>query len=223
MNIEVYPDRELMMLSVADRLASELGGFLRAQERVSFAVPGGTTPGPVFDVLADVDLDWSRVDILLTDERWLDEDAPRSNTRLVRKRLLRGRAAAANLVPLHADTESPEAALETLTEGVRTCLPLSIALLGMGGDLHIASLIPGADRLSEALSDDAPPLMALRAPGAREPRVTLTAPVFKQAMNLHILITGREKRAALDRAGKLDTLEAPVRAVLDQATVHWAE
>ena len=42
-------------------------------------------------------------------------------------------------------------------------------------------------------------------------------------MSIHILITGAEKRAALERATQLPVEEAPVRAVLGQATVHWAE
>jgi 6-phosphogluconolactonase len=65
--------------------------------------------------------------------------------------------------------------------------------------------------------------MAMRAQGAGEPRVTLTAPVLKAAMNIHILITGADKRAALERAAHLPVQEAPVRCVLGQATVHWAE
>jgi 6-phosphogluconolactonase len=63
----------------------------------------------------------------------------------------------------------------------------------------------------------------MRAEAAGEPRVTLTAPVLKEAFNIHILITGPEKRAALERAMTLTPAEAPVRAVLDNATVHWAE
>jgi 6-phosphogluconolactonase len=92
----------------------------------------------------------------------------------------------------------------------------------MGADMHTASLFPGADRLAEALSDQAPILMALRADAAGEPRITLTAPVLKAAMATHILITGPEKRAALGRAQGLTLPEAPVRAVLANATVHWA-
>lgn len=223
MNLQTYPDRELMMLSVADRIAGQLGDFLRRDGRATLSVPGGTTPGPIFDTLSGVDLDWANVAVILNDERWVPETSDRSNTALVRRRLLRNRAAKANLVPLYADTDAPEAALDALSEGVRPHLPISVLLLGMGADMHTASLFPGADRLEEALSASAPPLMALRAEAAGEPRITLTAPVLKAAFNIHILITGPEKRDALERAQSLPVTEAPIRAVLDNATVHWAE
>ncbi|MFN3992347.1 MAG: 6-phosphogluconolactonase [Tabrizicola flagellatus] len=223
MNLETYPDRDLMMLRLADLIAGQLGDFLRREGSATFSVPGGTTPGPIFDTLSGVDLDWANVAVVLNDERWVPESSDRSNTRLVRERLLRGRAAQARLVPLYAPAETPEEMLEALADGIRPHLPISVLLLGMGADMHTASLFPGADRLEEALAPDAPILMALRAEAAGEPRVTLTAPVLREAFNIHILITGTEKRAALERAMTLSPQEAPVRAVLDNATVHWAE
>jgi 6-phosphogluconolactonase len=223
MKFETYPDREFLMLGLANVLAGQLADFLRRDGVASLCVPGGTTPGPIFDTLSGVELDWANVAVFLNDERWVPEDSPRSNTRLLRERLLRGKAAAAKLIPLYADAPTPEDRLDELTEGVRPHLPISVLLLGMGADMHTASLFPGADRLEQALANDAAPLMALRADAAGEPRVTLTAPVLKGAMNIHILITGAEKRSALERAATLSPKEAPVRAVLDNATVHWAE
>jgi 6-phosphogluconolactonase len=223
MKLEVYPDREFLMLGLANVIAGQLADFLRREGRASLCVPGGTTPGPIFDTLSGVDLDWAHVAVFLNDERWVGEDSPRSNTRLLRDRLLRGKAAAATLIPLYAAADAPEDKLDDLAEGLRPHLPISVLLLGMGADMHTASLFPGADRLTDALAPDAPILMALRAEAAGEPRVTLTAPVLKGAMNIHILITGAEKREALERALTLPPEAAPVRAVLDNATVHWAE
>ena len=218
-----YPDRELMMMDLADTLASELKSVLLTHETASFCVPGGTTPGPIFDVLSGVDLDWPRIAVFLSDERWVPEDSPRSNTRLLRQRLLTGKAAGARLLPLYAPFAEPEEAIPALAEAIAPCLPISVLLLGMGADMHTASLFPGADHLTAALADDAPVLMALRAEGAGEPRVTLTARVLSDAMSIHIVIAGAEKRAALERAQQLPPHEAPVRAVLANATVHWAE
>jgi 6-phosphogluconolactonase len=223
MRWQEYPDREMMYLALANVIAGDLAAFVRRDGRASLCVPGGTTPGPIFDTLSGVDLDWANVTVFLNDERWVPEDHARSNTRLIRERLLRGTAAAANYVPLYADTAQPEAALEALGAGITPHLPISVLLLGMGTDMHTASLFPGADHLAEALSSQAPPLMALRADAAGEPRITLTAPVLRGAMTTHIVITGAEKRSAIERAAQLTELEAPVKAVLATATVHWAE
>jgi 6-phosphogluconolactonase len=220
---EAYPDRELMFLAVANQIAGELADFLRRDGHASLCVPGGTTPGPIFDTLSGVDLDWANVAVFLNDERWVAEDSPRSNTRLIRERLLRGRAVQAKWVPLYAAAPQPEDMLGALSEGIAPHLPISVLLLGMGPDMHTASLFPGADLLAEALSAQAPILMALRAEAAGEARITLTAPVLRGAMKTHILITGPEKRAAIERAAHLSEIEAPVKAVLANATVHWAE
>lgn len=217
-----YPDRELLMLSLADRIAGELADFLRREGRASFCVPGGTTPGPIFDTLSGVDLDWQNVSVFLNDERWVSEASPRSNTRLLRERLLRGKALHAKLVPLYREAEQPETELEALAEGLQPHLPISVLLLGMGADMHTASLFPGADRLAEGLAHDAPLLLPMRAEAAGEPRITLTAPTLAAAMNIHVLITGAEKREALEAAMTLPPEQAPIAAVLKNATVHWA-
>jgi len=217
-----YADAEMMMMDLATTLAGELRQCLTSHEHASFAVPGGTTPGPIFDSLCAAELDWSRVHVLLTDERWVPDTSERSNTRLLRQRLLTDRAAAAVHVPLYAATETPEESLEALEAALAPELPLSVLLLGMGTDMHIASIFPGADRLEEALTGSTI-LVAMRAPGAPEPRVTLSARVLQDAMSTHIVITGPEKRAALERARHLTPQEAPVAAVLSHAVVHWAE
>jgi len=217
-----YPDREMMMVALAGTIASQLRRALEVEGRATLSVPGGTTPGPVFDILSALDLDWAQVSVLLNDERWVEETSPRSNTRLLRERLLRGRAAAATLVPLHAPTSEPEEALDALAAGIEPVLPITVLLLGMGADMHTASLFPGADRLEEALSPEAPVLMALRAEAAGEPRITLTARVLRDAMHCHILIAGAEKRQAIERAAHLPEMQAPVRSVLANATIHWA-
>lgn len=222
MELIQYPDADMMMVEVAQRLAGELRQGLAGGERASIAVPGGTTPGPIFDSLCAADLDWSRVSVALTDERWVPEDSPRSNTRLLRQRLLVGRAAAARLLPMRAEAETPEEGIPSLLPAIAGALPLTTCLLGMGADMHTASIFPGADRLAEALAGP-DILVPMRAEGAGEPRVTLSAPVLRGALARHVVITGALKREALERARGLPPEEAPVAAVLKGAVVHWAE
>ena len=219
MEFQAYPDSDLMMIRVADQLAGEISKGLTARDHVSIALPGGSTPGPIFDTLSGADLKWDRVHVLLTDERLVRADHPRSNERLLRERLLRDRAAAAHFVRL---VPEPGHGVEELAERLAPELPLSILLLGMGADMHTASLFPTSPQLEAALAPDAPPLMEVDAPEGLEPRITLTAPVLRGAMSTHIVITGTQKRAALDAARSMIPERAPVAAVLHNATVHWA-
>jgi 6-phosphogluconolactonase len=222
MDLIEYADTEMMMMDLANVIAGELKAALLHEDFASLAVPGGTTPGPIFDSLCGTNLDWARVRVMLTDERWVPETSERSNTRLLRQRLLVDRAAAATYVPLYDNASTPEDKLDDLAATVAEQLPLSVLLLGMGADMHTASIFPGADQLDNALHGD-DLLVAMRAPGAPEPRITLSASVLKGAMKRHIVIIGREKREALERARHLTPEEAPVAAVLRGATVHWAE
>ena len=217
-----YPDSEMMAMDLVNVLAAELNAILHTKDRVTLVVPGGTTPGPVFDILSGVRLDWPRVDIMLTDERWVPEDSPRSNTRLVRERLLVDCAAKARFIPLYAPTDTPEEALPDLSKAIGPLLPIDILVLGMGLDMHTASLFPGADNLEQAMADDAPILLPMRAKGAGEPRVTLTAPVLKGAMSTHVVYVGKPKNKALKKALRInDPLQAPISAFLKGATAHW--
>lgn len=218
-----YPDREMLALSLADRIASQLAQLLRTSDGTSLCVPGGTSPVPLFETLSGADIDWSRVTVFLGDERWVDGDHKRSNSRLLRRHLLRDRAAAARYIDLYTGAPAPDEAAGPLAEAIRPHLPIGVVLLGMGNDMHTASLFPGADGLALALAPDAPLVMAIRAEGAEEPRITLTRSALADPMHLHVLIMGPEKREALERAQAMTPEDAPIRAFLDNATVHWAE
>ena len=126
------------------------------------------------------------------------------------------------MVPMVTGDPTPEEGIPTLAPGFAPHLPISVLLLGMGTDMHTASLFPGADKLDLAMSPEAPTLVPMRAEGAEEPRVTLARRVLAGAMDTHVLIMGEEKRDVLERARGLDPLDAPIAAFLADATVHWA-
>lgn len=222
MTFHSYLDRDMLAMEVTHQLVEDLSDVLDHQERARFAVCGGTTPGPIFELLSVARLDWSRVDVLLTDERWVPATNPRSNAALVSDHLLKDAAAEAILHPLYCDTPTPEAALPELNALITPMLPLDVVMLGMGADMHTASLFPGAPGLEAALAPDAPPVVAMRPPDGPEPRVSLSAAALRAMKARYLVITGDDKRAALARAETLTPSEAPVRGILDDTGVHWA-
>ncbi|MFA7504029.1 MAG: 6-phosphogluconolactonase [Burkholderiaceae bacterium] len=210
---------------LADDVASWLADAIAARGAASLVVPGGSTPGPFLEALASRGIDWSRVSIVASDERRVPLDSPRSNEAMIRARLLRGPAAAAKFVSLLPGGED-EAALARVADRVRGLLPFDVCVLGMGEDGHTASLFPAADRLAEALADDAPAVLAIRAPGAPEARLSLSASVLRDAGHVCLLLAGAAKRGALDSALRPGPVaEMPVRAILARSgpvCVYWS-
>ncbi|WP_297338847.1 6-phosphogluconolactonase [Pseudophaeobacter sp.] len=222
MNISEYPDRDMLAIDVANVIAGDLKMHLLHHDIAALAVAGGTSPAPIFDDLCAADLDWNRVNVMATDERWVALESDRSNARLIRERLLTDRASAAHFLPFHVPAREPEEVLAEVEAQIAPNLPLSVVLLGMGEDMHTASLFPGVEGLEQALAADAPILCVLRPDSQPEPRVSLSAPVLNGALSKHLVIYGEAKRRALEKALSLPPEQAPIQAVLTEMTVHWA-
>lgn len=220
MNFKEYPDREMLAIEVANRLAGDLESSLLTHETTTLAVPGGTTPGAIYDCLCAADLAWEKVRILLTDERWVPQDNPQSNAALIRARLLTGHAAKAQFQPFFDEGKTIEEAASDLSAVLGDHGPLSVLLLGMGEDMHTASLFPGAPELGKALDPDAPMLIPVISQNT--PRISLTAPILEGALCKHLVIFGAAKRAAFERATLFSPMDAPIAAVLGDLNVHWA-
>jgi 6-phosphogluconolactonase len=212
-----FPDGAALAPAFAQWTADLLRQSVDKRGEALLVVSGGTTPKRFFAALAAIPIDWARVTITLADERCVPDDSPRSNARLLRENLLRDHAAAARFAPLADSRLSPEQELAAANARVATLhLPADLVVLGMGDDGHTASWFPGADNLVEAIDPGARLLvLPMRAPGAPEPRLTLTARVILRARALALHIEGADKLATLERAlGPGPLQEMPIRAAL---------
>ena len=95
--------------ALAAEIAASLADRLRAGRSASLSVAGGRSPVALFEQLSMIALDWSRVWVTLTDERWVGPAARDSNEHLVREHLLRNAAARANFVGLKNCRRGPAA------------------------------------------------------------------------------------------------------------------
>src|SRR3546814_1926883 len=86
-----YDDADEMAEAVAGDAAFVIESALDARGQAVIALPGGKTPLPIYQKLADKQLDWKRVTIIPTDDRLVPMGDPLSNVTAMAKEI--GRAA----------------------------------------------------------------------------------------------------------------------------------
>ncbi len=225
--IHEFAGRDELAKNLANRIVSNLAAGIEDRGRSTLVVSGGRTPERLFEVLAEVRLDWQNVEILLADERWVPDTDERSNARFLREKLLVCEAATANFSALWSDEQSVEDAALALAKRVSNLpAPLDAVILGMGEDGHTASLFPDAAELSEAFVPDAPAALAVSPLSQPEQRITLTPAALTNCRFLAVHIEGDRKWNVLQIAqGSGPEHELPVRSILrtDKVTpeVYW--
>lgn len=202
------------------RLTATLSEALADTGKAVFAGAGGSTPSPIYRLLATADLDWSNIAVTLVDERYVPESSPDSNAALMKRTLLTGPAAAARFVPLYTpevtvDRAAMVAARALAAEGGR----LDAVLLGMGEDGHICSMFPHSPILKTLLTPTLPPTV-LGVPHGRDglapslERLSINLPYLMQARRVILALTGKQKRAVFEREAVGDPRIQPIAALL---------
>jgi 6-phosphogluconolactonase len=214
--------------SLAAAVAAALTSAIATRGAASLVVSGGRTPAAMFRLLASQPLDWSRVQITLADERWVGFDHPASNERLVHSELLRGAAAAALLIGMKNEADTPHAgaaqAWQTIAPMPR---PFDMVLLGMGDDGHTASLFPGSAELATGLDANAPPgCLGVLPVTAPLPRLSLNLAALLDSRHIALQLVGHQKWQVYEQACAAGDIAAmPVRAILRQqrvsVDVYW--
>jgi len=190
--------------AVADRIAAAIA----APGNKRIAVPGGSTPFKVFELLAARGLDWSRVTLCPTDDRVVPEDHPASNT---------GR--------LRAVLGHTGVTIEPLEEGARPA-PFDLVWLGMGEDGHVASIFPhmlAEIRPGACVISTTPIPLPAEAPF---PRLTLNQAALRRAGEIILVVTGAAKRKVIDRVlqgSDLFPVADFLRGKGPPVTIYWSE
>lgn len=224
----IFDTKAALASQLADDVAKRLQDKVTANGSASIAVSGGSTPKVFFEKLSQHDIDWDKVSVIMVDERYVPPGDDRSNEKLIRDNLLKGKAASAKLVSFWQEGQNIDQAEATL-DGVLKAYPnIDITVLGMGLDGHTASFFPGGNNLEAATKTSCErAIIQMEAEGAGEPRLTLTLPVIVNSSYLVLHIEGDGKRDVLDQALNAELAEAPpIRTVIEalngSINLYWA-
>lgn len=179
--------RELWVTSDIPRTVAQL--FLGERPR-TVVLAGGRTPRAAYARLAAEEYDWETVDFFFGDERCLPPDHPDSNFCMAREALLS--KVPARVHRMRGETCEARGYEEELRAFFGAGLPtFDLSFLGMGPDGHTASLFPSDPALEETER------LVVKVERPDHPRLTLTLPVLSASKLAVFLVSGADKRDAL--------------------------
>jgi len=195
-------------------LTKSLNVAISERGNALLAVSGGRTPQTVFRILREKVIDWSRVTITLTDERWVPNNHADSNENLVNTFLRREKATEVKFIPLFGGEKTPQEGQSACEERLRKLsLPFDAVYLGMGDDGHFASLFPHTNALNEREQLCVP----VPAEGSRLARMSLSTEALFNTRKIYLLYSGESKYRMYCKAKETGSYhDIPLRLLLTQ-------
>jgi 6-phosphogluconolactonase len=189
---------------ISDQLTEDAARLLvdAAERGGHIVITGGSTPKAAYNRAAELGADWSRSEIWFSDERCVGPDHEHSNFGMAQQALL-SKIEPRAVHRMQGELGPGEGAREYQHElaavfGVDAIPEFDLIVLGLGPDVHCASLFPNNPELG--IKDR--PVAGVEQPGMAPlvPRITLTLPTLNAGARVVFLVSGEEKAEAVARA-----------------------
>lgn len=225
-HVEVLADKTALVERSLELVRGKIDQAIQQGDRCTIALAGGSTPKPLYESLATLNLPWEKIHIFWGDERYVPPTDPDSNQLMARQAWLdRVNFPDANIHPIPTQGEDPATDAQHHEAHLQEFFAISpgefpnfdIILLGIGDDAHTASLFPHTealqvrDRLVTVGNKDG------------QPRITFTVPLINHAHNVFFLVAGASKQQALGQifAPEADPLTYPARLIQPLGELWW--
>ena len=232
-----FSDRETLVHQLADDIAENLSSVITRLGSAVIAVSGGSTPKPLFERLAELDIEWAKVIITLVDERWVNEQHELSNAAFLKRHLIDLLDDKPVFVPLYEGTEKVSDSLELVLKqycektksSIQQIRPFDVVILGLGNDGHTASFFPDAANVAELVDPESDAkLISCISDSSQVMRVTWSLPMLLNTGSLILHFTGQEKRRVFANAlASNNSKQLPIGAVIRQSisplNVYYAD
>ena len=204
--IRIVPDKQALNQAAAQEIERRALEAIRAKRSFTIALAGGSTPKSVYALMGEPPaaqrLPWDKMYFFFGDERHVPPDHQDSNYRMAEESLFcKVPVTRDHLFRVPAENPDAEQAAQLYERTVREFFRLQpgefprfdLILLGLGPDGHTASLFPD----TAALGETNRLVVANWVQKFNTHRITFTVPVLNNAAAVMFMISGEEKRQAL--------------------------
>ena len=178
--------------------------FINKKGSFNVALAGGKTPLKAYSILSKLQKDWTKINLFLTDERYVPVEDERSNCKNLRRFF--------ESINCFDTSLPPDKSALIYSQKLQSLGCLDLVLLGVGKDGHTASLFPNAEckRITKEVCISTSPDGLIR--------LSLTEEFINLSEKVVFFIKGEEKREVLKKLLTCENIPAlkikPRRSVL---------
>jgi len=204
MNIRVYKDPAETIKALADFFIECCNNAINKKGHADVVLSGGNTPKKFHELLATAyknKTDWKKVNFFFGDERFVSFDDPSNNGAMAKQTLLDPLGIKEEQV-FYIDTALPpevsakKYASQILKHFGDDPVQFDFILLGLGDNVHTASLFPNTNVLDEKKAL----VKHVFVEEIKAMRITMTAALINEAANIAFLVYGEGKAEAVHLA-----------------------
>jgi 6-phosphogluconolactonase len=219
MELKIFKTETEVLQNLAKYIAAVAEKSIKARDRFTIALSGGSSPKKLYELLAgkyDDKIDWDKVYFFFGDERDVPLNHKDSNYLMAKTALFDPlEINPANVFAVQTNLGAEEAAKEYTRNLINffdgSNASFDLVLLGLGDNSHTASLFPH----TSVLKDDTASIQALYIDEVKMNRITFTAPLINNACNIVFLVYGAGKAEAVKHIieDKRDIQEYPAQLI----------
>lgn len=216
--LKTFTTRDEAIKALASHIIQLIEEKQEIQNDSYILLSGGSTPLPLYKLLAESRLDFSKLTFGLVDERFVPVSEPQSNEGMIRE--IFQNQPSFQCIGMVTNDQNIKESIENCQSTYPKFIGADLVILGMGSDGHFASLFPNDEASLEGLKGTNPQVLATYAPVYPNHRISCNLALLKTIKNRILLITGEEKLNKL----KLRSKEgSPISYIFDSLTdIYYA-
>ena len=204
MNIVYDPDRKVLDTKAVEVIEIEVRNILEVQDKVVFAVCGGTSVSGIFEGLKNADIPWEKVHIFMVDERLVTIAHKDSNYRLAYRSFIEyleeeEKLPQANAYPFVLTDKDDQGISIYTNDLIKLGGNYDICLLSSGEDGHIGALYPN----HHSVLDESEHFIVMDdSPKPPPERMSMSRKLLLRSKTAILLFFGEGKKEAFHKFGE---------------------
>lgn len=220
MDIHIYETEQKLLLGYADLFVKTACEAQSIYGEFNVVLSGGNSPEKLYILLASPDYSkqiiWEKINFFLGDERYVSADDPDSNAHMIKEALFEPMNIPASQIYTIDTSLSIDQAAEKYMDSINAFfnngyISFDLVMLGLGENVHTASLFP----YTPVLKESSPTIKPVFIQEQHAYRITMTAELINQARHVAFLVFGASKAPAVWQVlkGKTDQMKYPAQLI----------